>query len=275
MAGSSAVSCAGSWLDNAANGSGGAVAVQGGSALSWDYASTFVNNTAANYGGAVYVSDGSNLSWNAPTDFSSNMAGWAGGAVAVVANSSASLSGVTTYTRNTAELGGGLIVTGRSVARSSASTTFVENEAESSGGGAFVDENSSFLWSGGATNLFHGNQAQSGVAVTATAASEVFCTRDTTSMFSANVVSISGGALQAVFGSSVVFGGNTSFDSNRAASDPEIYSSGLGGAFSVLYGATSLGAEKPRSLSTTLLKGRRRDIRLRRDGALERGYDTL
>ncbi|CAM9262049.1 unnamed protein product, partial [Hapterophycus canaliculatus] len=218
-------------LSNSAGFLDGATLESPNSSASWsdftvDMEVTFVNNTSGLQGGGVCVENGSSLSWTAPTGFYSNSAP-IGGAVSVSFGSSASWSGITMYTNNVAANGGALAVFARSTTRWSASTIFERNEATN--GGAARLEDADLSWSGDGTR-FDGNRATSfagGLYLSGSSLS------GTNASFSNNSAGKTGGVLHVYYGSSVVLGGRTLFDGNRAVGDPDEFESGYGGCFNV------------------------------------------
>ncbi|CAN0122023.1 unnamed protein product [Ectocarpus sp. 6 AP-2014] len=236
VTGSSVVSGGGTWVNNTAGDSGGALRIQSGSSASWGEESMFGNNTAGRAGGAVSIDNGSGVSWSGPNDLFSNSAGLFGGALSSTHGSSASWSDLTTHANNwVGDLGygGALYLCNGSMASFSAQTAFLGNEAGYNGGAVFVDEGSAASWRGEAMILFERNRAgRFGGALAVSARSRVSCTTETTSTFFDNSAFDGGGAILVELDSSLSFGGNTSFESNRALGDlnTEI---GWGGALHV------------------------------------------
>ncbi|CAM9655567.1 unnamed protein product [Ectocarpus fasciculatus] len=236
VTGSSVVSGGGTWLNNTAGDSGGALRIQSGSSASWAAESMFATNTAGRAGGAVSIDNGSSVSWSGPNDFHSNSAGLYGGALRSSHGSSTSWSGLTTYANNfvgDSGYGGALYLWNGSMVSFSAQTTFSGNEAGYNGGAVVVDVESAASWSGEAIIVFEGNRAGGyGGALQVAARSRVSCTTETTSMFFNNSAVFGGGAILVELDSSLSFGGSTSFESNRALGDLDT-GTGVGGALFV------------------------------------------
>ena len=173
--------------NNATDGNGGAIFVDGGSNVSFDGESTFLNNSSNNYGGALYVVN-SSVSWKGVSSFSENSALSSGGALYVVNGSTVSWEGNTIFEGNSAHIvsGGGMFIEGDSNASWRADANFVSNSAGYEGGAIFIDVGSNASWSGRA-NFSDNTAAEFG----------------------------GGGATLIVHSSTVVFSGDTTFVKNR------------------------------------------------------------
>ena len=194
--------------NNATDGNGGAMFIDGGSNVSFVGETMFLNNSSNNYGGALYVVN-SSVSWTGVSNFSENSALSSGGALYVVNGSTVSWTGNTIFEGNSAHSvsGGGLFIEGDSDASWCADANFVNNSAGYEGGAIFVNLGSNVSWSGGAN--FSDNTAESG----------------------------GGGAMLIAHSSTVVFSGDTAFVKNRCSAEGGAVSSrALGSRSSITSG---------------------------------------
>lgn len=175
-----------SFVDNRANGSGGAVYATRNSDIVFDgNKTTFISNSAIGYGGALFSSSTSTVHFNGKETYALyNTAGENGGAIAID-QSRLWVAGKVFLTNNTSgNFGGAIDVTGGSRAALTGSLFFLENTAWSGGGALSVSLNSNVSWRGEIT-------------------------------FEFNLARTSGGAVY-VERADVSWSGNTSFKYNRA-----------------------------------------------------------
>lgn len=211
---------------------GGAIAAAG-STLTLNR-TNFVGNRAAGSAGAVYVSDGSSLTC-VDVSFLGNRANSDGGAVYATGSSVVSCGGV--WLNNTAgRYGGALSVDDESKVSLSGSATYTGNSA-GYGGAMFVAVYSSVSWTGPTKIRFDANQARFGGAMFFLGA-RLFCSDNTSTIFTGNSAIMRGGALDLFYGSDAFFGGNVVFESNSAFGDPHFFESGYGGALTVSTGSS-------------------------------------
>ena len=210
-----------SFFNNSAEG-GGAVYAAFGSFVRWDASNTiFVLNMATSWsGGAVSISD-STMSWNGSTTFESNIANDSGGAVAVF-RADVSWSGDTSFKDNQATaLGGAIFVLSAEVSCSGV-LSFFNNSAEA-GGAIYVMFGSFVRWDASNTTFILNMATSSSGGAATINNSTILWTGNTT--FESNQANDSGGAV-AVFRADVSWSGDTSFKDNQATA--------LGGAIFVL-----------------------------------------
>lgn len=221
--GTSEVSCGGSWINNTAGDSGGAVRIHQASAMSWTDEAGFAYNMASKNGGAVSLYNQSSLSWSGTTTFRGNSAVYSGGAINAK-KSNISWDAATLFESNTAGSSGAIgALSGSSVSWSGGDTTRFIGQRSSSAGGALHVSDSQASWS--APTEFEDNAALSGGALFLWNGSHVEWTGDTE--FLSNEASAEGGVVgYNPQDSYLIVGGTTTFSNNTSGAN--------GGAFALL-----------------------------------------
>ena len=191
--GSSTVSCGGSWMNNVAGDSGGAVGVHHRSSMSWNGEAIFSYNSAGRYAGAMSLNNGSSVSWSwGATAFSYNSAAYIGGGL-ITRSSYISWTGSSDFVGNSADTCGAICAySDSSITWSGAGTTRFIGQNVSADGGAVYASDSSVSWSGQRTE-FLANEAATGGALFIFNGSTVGWTGDTE--FSLNHASTDGGVV--------------------------------------------------------------------------------
>ena len=216
--------------------SGGAVAVDHDSTITWSGKTVFTNNNAGNgIGGAMILGYSSTASWKFDAIFTRNTA-FAGGAINIYGNSTAIYEGSTTFRGNIAhsDQGGALSVTSSSVYFRN-NTTFVGNMAASIGGAlAFMaeisssDRDSSLVLAG--PTVFTNNTCEANGGALGLLGGVLVRLGTTDIAFSGNRADIAGGAIY-MWGNDLgpEFIG-VSFVANFAQHGGGVYSTGSGNA---------------------------------------------
>ena len=197
--------------DNTATLGGGAIYIESAE-VSWSGVSSFFNNSAES-GGAVYAAFGSFVRWDASnTIFVLNMAtSGSGGAVSII-DSTMSWNGSTTFESNIANDSGGAAVAYRADVSWSGDTAFKDNQATALGGAIFVL--SAEVSCSGVLSFFN-NSAEAGGAIYVMFGSFVRWNASNTT-FILNMATSSSGGAASISNSTILWTGNTTFESNEA-----------------------------------------------------------
>ncbi len=177
---------------------------------------SFENSTAVN-GGAMAVYGGSNVTFLGRTDFTGNTATWKGGAI-YANNSIITFSGKTTFAVNHVLFayfgrGGAVYADERNTLSFSGNSNFEGNTAEFDGGAMYAEENNTLNFSGNSN--FEGNAAEfDGGAIYAEENNILSFSGN--SNFEGNTADFDGGAMYALVANYLSFRGNNTFEGNRA-----------------------------------------------------------
>jgi len=199
--------------------SGGAVAVEDGSNVTWEGNTVWSNNFAERDGGALSVSS-SNVSWSGGVVFSDNSAGSSGGAVVIESDSFLTWVDDATFSNNYCVGSGGAIALLGNVYITPGPLVLEENESGTSGGAMFISGTGKGpIFS---KTEFISNQSPRGGAVYSASSGvervkdsqDVFAVTYDRCIFTGNSATTSGGAVESVAGEDKFEG--TIFRSNSA-----------------------------------------------------------
>ncbi len=240
--GASTVLCGGSWLNNAAGDSGGAVRLHGGSSMSWANRALFEGNAAGRNAGVMSVYNQSRVSWSGgETEFANNSAIYAGGGILAV-RSEVSWIGSTSFAGNRADVCGAVCAYfGSNVSWSGEGLTRFIGQNVSTFGGAMYVVDSSVSWTG--DTEFESNHGATGAAMFLMNGSSISWTGDT--RFASNEASADGGVVGSHVSDSlynpqdsVLFvNGSTVFSNNSCGANGGALA--LLGSCSVVFGAAA------------------------------------
>ena len=137
-----------SFINNSADGIGGAIFTWDNAVLSFNGISNFINNTAGGRGGAVSTYDSTVLSFNGTNNFINNSANnETGGAVHIHHYTLLTFNGNSNFLNNSAAVGGAIFTSSVLHLHLNGTTNFINNHAVH-GGAIYADGNSRLAFSG-------------------------------------------------------------------------------------------------------------------------------